>query len=183
MRDTALETAIDAAGGTAALARTINVTPQAISQWDRVPAERVIAVEEATKGKVTRSDLRPDLYPSADGGGAVAQPDGKWVYFFGDGEADGRAEMRDLLGGKGANLAEMSAIGVPVPPGFTVTTGVCTYFYDHGRVYPTDLKDQVNDGLRRIEATIEAKFGDPSNPLLVSVRSGARASMPGMMDT
>ena len=120
MRDTALETAIDAAGGTAALARTINVTPQAISQWDRVPAERVIAVEEATKGKVTRSDLRPDLYPSADGNGAVAQPDGKWVYFFGDGEADGRAEMRDLLGGKGANLAEMSAIGVPVPPGVRV---------------------------------------------------------------
>ncbi len=183
MRDTALETAIDAAGGTAALARTINVTPQAISQWDRVPAERVIAVEEATGGKVTRSDLRPDLYPSAGDSAASAPSDRKWVYFFGDGEADGRAEMRDLLGGKGANLAEMSAIGVPVPPGFTVTTGVCTYFYDHDRVYPSDLKDQVNEGLRRIEETIGAKFGDPSNPLLVSVRSGARASMPGMMDT
>ncbi len=183
MRDTALETAIDAAGGTAALARKINVTPQAISQWDRVPAERVIAVEEASNGKVTRSDLRPDLYPSAGGVGTTPEEDGKWVYFFGDGEADGRAEMRDLLGGKGANLAEMSAIGVPVPPGFTVTTGVCTYFYDHGRVYPADLKDQVNDGLNRIEATIGAKFGDPANPLLVSVRSGARASMPGMMDT
>lgn len=183
MRDTALERAINASGGTAALARTINVTPQAISQWDRVPAERVIAVEEATNGEVTRSDLRPDLYPKNGANESPSEIDGKWVYFFGDGEADGRAEMRDLLGGKGANLAEMSAIGVPVPPGFTVTTGVCTYFYDHGRVYPSDLTDQVNTGLARIEATIGAKFGDANNPLLVSVRSGARASMPGMMDT
>lgn len=180
MRDTALENAITAAGGTAALARTINVTPQAISQWERVPAERVIAVEEATGGKVTRSDLRPDLYP---GGESVSGEAGKWVYFFGDGEAEGRAEMRNLLGGKGANLAEMSAIGVPVPPGFTVTTGVCTYYYDHGRTYPESLKDQVNEGIAKIEETIGAKFGDPVNPLLVSVRSGARASMPGMMDT
>lgn len=180
MRDTALEKAITEAGGTAALARAINVTPQAISQWDRVPAERVIAVEEATGGKIGRADLRPDLYP---GGDAVASEDGKWVYFFGDGEADGSAEMRNLLGGKGANLAEMSSIGVPVPPGFTVTTGVCTYFYDHGRTYPEDLKDQVNAGLGRIESIIGAKFGDAENPLLVSVRSGARASMPGMMDT
>lgn len=180
MRDTALEKAITEAGGTASLARTINVTPQAISQWERVPAERVIAVEEATGGKVTRSDLRPDLYP---GGAEAAGESGKWVYFFGDGEADGSAEMRNLLGGKGANLAEMSAIGVPVPPGFTVTTGVCTYYYDHGRTYPDDLKDQVNDGIAKIEGKIGAKFGDPKNPLLVSVRSGARASMPGMMDT
>lgn len=180
MRDTALEKAITAAGGTAALARTINVTPQAISQWERVPAERVIAVEEASGGKVTRSDLRPDLYP---GGESVTGEAGKWVYFFGDGEAEGSAEMRNLLGGKGANLAEMSAIGVPVPPGFTVTTGVCTYYYDHGRTYPDSLKDQVNEGIAKIEVTIGAKFGDPINPLLVSVRSGARASMPGMMDT
>ncbi len=181
MRDTALEQAISAAGGTAALARAINVTPQAISQWDRVPAERVIAVEEATEGKVSRSDLRPDLYP---GNGAASEgEEGKWVYFFGDGEADGNAKMKNLLGGKGANLAEMSSIGVPVPPGFTVTTGVCTYFYDHGRAYPDDLKDQVNAGLSRIEDIIGAKFGDSENPLLVSVRSGARASMPGMMDT
>lgn len=183
MRDTALETAINEAGGTAALARTISVTPQAISQWDRVPAERVIAVEEATGGKVTRGDLRPDLYPTAGGAAVQVGEEGKWVYFFGDGEADGSAELRDLLGGKGANLAEMSAIGVPVPPGFTITTGVCTYFYDHGRVYPSALTEQVNSGLERIEATIGAKFGDPANPLLVSVRSGARASMPGMMDT
>jgi len=181
MRDTALENAITAAGGTAALARAINVTPQAISQWDRVPAERVIAVEEATEGKVSRSDLRPDLYPGD--GSSAGGTEGQWVYFFGDGEADGNATMKNLLGGKGANLAEMSSIGVPVPPGFTVTTGVCTYFYDHGRSYPDDLKDQVNAGLARIEGIIGAKFGDPENPLLVSVRSGARASMPGMMDT
>lgn len=181
MRDTALERAITEAGGTAALARTINVTPQAISQWERVPAERVIAVEEATAGKVTRNDLRPDLYP----GGGDVEPiaAGKWVYFFGDGEAEGSAEMRNLLGGKGANLAEMSAIGVPVPPGFTVTTGVCTYYYDHGRSYPDDLKAQVDEGIAKIESTIGARFGDAANPLLVSVRSGARASMPGMMDT
>lgn len=179
MRDSALENAITAAGGTAALARAINVTPQAISQWERVPAERVIAVEDASGGKVTRSDLRPDLYPE----GATSAESGKWVYFFGDGEAEGSAEMRNLLGGKGANLAEMSAIGVPVPPGFTVTTGVCTYYYDHGRTYPEDLRDQVNQGIAKIESTIGAKFGDLKNPLLVSVRSGARASMPGMMDT
>ncbi|MEQ8507452.1 MAG: pyruvate, phosphate dikinase [Rhodospirillaceae bacterium] len=185
MRDSALEQAISAAGGTASLARSINVTPQAISQWERVPAERVIAVEEATGGKISRSDLRPDLYPNggAVGSVGVAETEGKWVYFFGDGEAEGCAEMKNLLGGKGANLAEMSAIGIPVPPGFTVTTGVCTYFYDNGRVYPDDLTEQVNEGLARIEATIGAKFGDPINPLLVSVRSGARASMPGMMDT
>jgi pyruvate,orthophosphate dikinase len=180
MRDTALEKAITEAGGTAALARAISVTPQAISQWERVPAERVIAVEEATGGKVSRGELRPDLYP---GGAKDAGQDGKWVYFFGDGEADGSADMRNLLGGKGANLAEMSSIGVPVPPGFTVTTGVCTYFYDHGRAYPEDLTAQVKSGLARIENIIGAKFGDAGNPLLVSVRSGARASMPGMMDT
>jgi pyruvate,orthophosphate dikinase len=183
MRDTALERAINTAGGTAALARTINVTPQAISQWHRVPAERVIAVEGATNGEVTRSDLRPDLYPANSVIQAPSETEGKWVYFFGDGEADGRAEMRDFLGGKGANLAEMSAIGVPVPPGFTITTGVCTFFYENGRVYPSDLVEQVNNGLARIEATTGAKFGDSNNPLLVSVRSGARASMPGMMDT
>ena len=106
-----------------------------------------------------------------------------WVYSFGDGSADGRAEMRNLLGGKGANLAEMSNLGLPVPPGFTITTEVCTYFYDHGQSYPPDLKDAVAAALARVEAIVGTTFGDADNPLLVSVRSGARASMPGMMDT
>ena len=107
----------------------------------------------------------------------------KWVYGFGGGTADGRAEMKNLLGGKGANLAEMSSIGLPVPPGFTVTTEVCTHYYANGRKYPDALQDQVDAALARIEAEVGMRFGDPANPLLVSVRSGARASMPGMMDT
>ncbi len=107
----------------------------------------------------------------------------KWVYSFGDGRADGRAEMRNLLGGKGANLAEMSNLGLPVPPGFTITTELCTYYYDHDKSYPDDLSPAVDKALAEIEKRVGAKFGDPDNPLLVSVRSGARASMPGMMDT
>ena len=107
----------------------------------------------------------------------------KWVYGFGGGVADGNAGMKDLLGGKGANLAEMSALGLPVPPGFTVTTEVCTHFYAQERQYPDDLADQVEAALTAIERSVGAGFGDAGNPLLVSVRSGARASMPGMMDT
>ncbi|MEQ8697637.1 MAG: PEP/pyruvate-binding domain-containing protein, partial [Bauldia litoralis] len=107
----------------------------------------------------------------------------KWVYSFGDGTAEGSADMRDLLGGKGANLAEMCAIGLPVPPGFTISTEVCTWFYDHDRSYPEDLPAAVDTALAGIEETVGARFGDAANPLLVSVRSGARASMPGMMDT
>ncbi|MBP0491563.1 pyruvate, phosphate dikinase [Pararoseomonas indoligenes] len=106
-----------------------------------------------------------------------------WVYGFGAGRNDGRAEMRNLLGGKGANLAEMAAIGLPVPPGFTITTEVCTYFTENGSSYPADLDGQVKEALARIEAAVGARFGDAANPLLVSVRSGARVSMPGMMDT
>src|SRR5438270_5303977 len=107
----------------------------------------------------------------------------KWVYRFGDGAAEGRADMKNLLGGKGAGLAEMSNLGLPVPPGFTITTEVCTYFYAHGKSYPDELKDQVTDGLAVLERSLGARFGDAKNPLLVSVRSGARVSMPGMMDT
>src|SRR3977135_4303160 len=106
-----------------------------------------------------------------------------WVYTFGDGKARGRADMRNLLGGKGAGLAEMANLGLPVPPGFTITTEVCTHFYANGHTYPPDLKGQVADALGAVEQAIGAKFGDPAKPLLVSVRSGARASMPGMMDT
>jgi len=107
----------------------------------------------------------------------------KWVYAFGGGTADGDREDRNLLGGKGANLAEMAKLGLPVPPGFTLTTAVCTAFYDNDRNYPSDLKDQVEAALSALEAKVDKTFGDPANPLLVSVRSGARASMPGMMDT
>ncbi len=107
----------------------------------------------------------------------------KNVYAFGGGSAEGRADMRNLLGGKGANLAEMSSLGLPVPPGFTITTEVCTYYTQNGETYPDTLKDEINAALAQIEEIIGAKFGDPENPLLVSVRSGARASMPGMMDT
>ena len=107
----------------------------------------------------------------------------KWVYSFGGGAAEGSADLRDLLGGKGANLAEMSSLGLPVPPGFTITTEVCTHFYANGRAYPDELKGQVEDALAAVEKTIGARLGDAANPLLVSVRSGARASMPGMMDT
>ncbi|MDY0883505.1 pyruvate, phosphate dikinase [Dongia soli] len=107
----------------------------------------------------------------------------KWVYRFGDGMAEGRADMRNLLGGKGANLAEMSSLGLPVPPGFSITTEVCTYYYAHDKGFPDDLKKQVDDGVAHIEKIVGMKFGDPNAPLLVSVRSGARVSMPGMMDT
>jgi pyruvate,orthophosphate dikinase len=107
----------------------------------------------------------------------------KWVYSFGRSAAEGEAEMRNLLGGKGAGLAEMSNLGLPVPPGFTITTEVCTHFYAHDKTYPPELETQVADALSAVEQQIGAKFGDPAKPLLVSVRSGARASMPGMMDT
>jgi len=107
----------------------------------------------------------------------------KFVYFFGNGQAEGRADMKNLLGGKGANLAEMSSIGLPVPPGFTITTEVCTEFYKNDQKYPESLTAEVAANLKKIEELMGKKFGDAKNPLLVSVRSGARASMPGMMDT
>lgn len=107
----------------------------------------------------------------------------QWVYSFGDGKADGRADMKNLLGGKGANLAEMTNLGLPVPPGFTITTEVCTVFYANNKNYPPELEAQVDAALAQLEKRMGKKFGDKANPLLVSVRSGARASMPGMMDT
>ena len=107
----------------------------------------------------------------------------KWVYSFGTGAAEGASEMRALLGGKGANLAEMSNLGLPVPPGFTITTEVCTHYYKHANTYPAELKPAVDAALARVGELAGASFGDPQRPLLVSVRSGARASMPGMMDT
>ena len=107
----------------------------------------------------------------------------KWAYAFGGGKAQGRASMRNLLGGKGAGLADMAHLGLPVPPGFTITTEVCTYFYEHRKTYSKNLKPQVEAALAEVGRITGKKFGDGENPLLVSVRSGARASMPGMMDT
>ena len=106
----------------------------------------------------------------------------KYVYFFGEGKAEGKAEMKELLGGKGANLAEMSNLKIPVPAGFTISTEVCTYFYENNG-YPPELEGEVMDALSRVEKVMGATFGSTQDPLLVSVRSGARASMPGMMDT
>ena len=107
----------------------------------------------------------------------------KWVYEFGGGKAEGASGMRDLLGGKGANLAEMANLGLPVPPGFTITTEVCTYFYAHKKTYPEDLAPAIEAALVAMGKIVGHRFGDEDDPLLVSVRSGARASMPGMMDT
>src|SRR5262247_2848308 len=110
----------------------------------------------------------------------------KYVYFFGGGKAEGNASIKNLLGGKGANLAEMAGhpqLRLPVPPGFTITTEVCTYYYQNRRTYPKELKQKVDSALSRIEEILGRVFGDPENPLLVSVRSGARRSMPGMMET
>src|ERR1700733_10634544 len=115
--------------------------------------------------------------------GAARTPAAKWVYAFGGGKAAGRADMRNLLGGKGAGLAEMANLGLPVPPGFTITTEVCTAYYAGAQTYPKDLARQVEAALAEIGRITGRIFGDKTNPLLVSVRSGARASMPGMMDT
>ena len=144
------------------------------------------AVKRSASGK-TRAQSRTQSRPAQSRGktAAPAKPaaKGKWVYAFGGGKAQGRAGMRDLLGGKGAGLAEMAHLGLPVPPGFTITTAVCTYFFQHGKTYPKDLKPQVEAALAEIGRITNKTFGDGKNPLLVSVRSGARASMPGMMDT
>jgi pyruvate, orthophosphate dikinase len=129
-------------------------------------------VSKVAAGKATPNNARADAVKS-----------GKWVFTFGDGKAEGKAGLRDLLGGKGANLAEMANLGLPVPPGFTIPTSVCTYFYAHGKTYPGTLKAQVEKALDHVGKLTGKSFGDSKNPLLVSVRSGGRASMPGMMDT
>ncbi len=113
----------------------------------------------------------------------MAKGSKKYVYFFGAGKADGKADMKNLLGGKGANLAEMTNLKIPVPPGFTITTEVCTLYYKNNKKYPKELKPQVDAAMKKVEKIMGKRFGDPDNPLLVSVRSGARSSMPGMMET
>ena len=141
--------------------------PKPASKPASKPSSKVVAAKPAAGAKAAAS---------------VAKA-GKWVFTFGDGRAEGKAEMRDLLGGKGANLAEMANLGLPVPPGFTIPTSVCTYFYAHEKTYPKELKTQVEKALDHVGKITGKAFGDSKNPLLVSVRSGGRASMPGMMDT
>jgi pyruvate,orthophosphate dikinase len=152
------------------------------------PANARKALAKTAPKTVTKTVAKPvpkqapkSAASKADASTAVKP--GKWVYTFGDGKAEGKAGLRDLLGGKGANLAEMANLGLPVPPGFTIPTSVCTYFYAHDKTYPKELKAQVAKALEHVGKLAGKAFGDVKNPLLVSVRSGGRASMPGMMDT
>lgn len=144
-------------------------------------------VAPPTRKALKKAPAKPAPKPAAKVVATKPAPDtaksGKWVFTFGDGKAEGKADMRDLLGGKGANLAEMANLGLPVPPGFTIPTSVCTYFYAHDKTYPAALKAQVEKAMDYVGKLTGKTFGDPKNPLLVSVRSGGRASMPGMMDT
>jgi len=137
--------------------------------------------------KVKKAPKAASKKVSAKPAPAIRKPAGppkvRYVYYFGDGKADGHGKMKPLLGGKGANLHEMTRIGLPVPPGFTISTEVCTYFSENERSYPAELDAQVESALAKVEKSAGKKLGDRSNPLLVSVRSGARDSMPGMMDT
>src|SRR5271157_4189912 len=141
-----------------------------------------------SRSKISRQPVKRSKKPAARKSApaktaAKTAAKGEWVYSFGGGKAAGRAGMRNLLGGKGAGLAEMAHLGLPVPPGFTITTEVCTYFYEHGKTYPKGLKPQVEAALAAVGRITGKTFGDAKIPLLVSVRSGARASMPGMLDT
>jgi pyruvate,orthophosphate dikinase len=158
-------------------ARTARRTAAPAKKSAKAPAKAKSAGSRLRKSKPARGGAATKKAVSA----AVRK--GKWVYTFGDGKAEGKADMRNLLGGKGANLAEMANLGLPVPPGFTITTEVCTYFYANNKSYPKELKAQVEAALSYVGKLTGKRFGDVENPLLVSVRSGARASMPGMMDT
>ena len=133
--------------------------------------------------KVKKQAVRKGPRRSQSARPAARVGKGKWVYSFGDGRAEGKATMSNLLGGKGGNLAEMASLKLPVPPGFTISTNVCNYFYEHKHKYPKGLEAGVAKSIARIEKAMKHDFGDATNPLLVSVRSGARVSMPGMMDT
>jgi pyruvate,orthophosphate dikinase len=163
---------------------------KAASRAKKVAAKSKPSMPAQTKGAPpasARKALKPASKPAdkvmPGKSAAETAKSGKWVFTFGDGKAEGKAELRNLLGGKGANLAEMANLGLPVPPGFTIPTSVCTYFYAHNKSYPKELKAQVEKALDHVGKLTGKAFGDSKNPLLVSVRSGGRASMPGMMDT
>jgi len=143
-------------------------------------------LRKAARGVAGQAGSKRAAAGTSKARGSAARPASRrprYVFAFGGGRADGRADMKALLGGKGANLAEMARLGLPVPPGFTISTEVCTYYYTHKNTYPPGLREEVQAALARLEKTLGRGFGDPEKPLLVSVRSGARASMPGMMDT
>ena len=149
----------------------------------RISESDSMAKSRSKNSRLAIKKSKPRAAAKSAAGRSAASAKKKWVYAFGGGKAAGRANMRNLLGGKGAGLAEMAHLGLPVPPGFTITTEVCTYFYANGKNYPKDLKPQVEAALAEIGRITGKTFGEGENPLLVSVRSGARASMPGMMDT
>ncbi|HWO45909.1 MAG TPA: PEP/pyruvate-binding domain-containing protein, partial [Methylomirabilota bacterium] len=150
----------------------VKSTSRRIKSISKRPAGKAALRKPAAPAKA------PPKKPSAK-----APAKSKWVFGFGNGKAEGRADMRNPLGGKGAGLAEMANLGLPVPPGFTITTAVCTHYYENGNAYPKNLQEQVRAALAQVGRITGKTFGDGDNPLLVSVRSGARASMPGMMDT
>ncbi len=152
------------------------------SKISRQPVKKSTKTAARTAGAPIRKKSRSAKSAAGPAPSLTAAKD-KWVYAFGGGKARGRADVRNLLGGKGAGLAEMAHLGLPVPPGFTISTEVCTYFYQSGKTYPKDLQRQVEAALAEVGRITGKKFGDGKNPLLVSVRSGARASMPGMLDT
>jgi len=173
-----------------ALSRVKKSSAKAKSSVKRATARKKVgkapprpAPKKAAAKAKTVNPLKSSAARSAAKTSKTPAKAGKWVYLFGDGKAEGKASLRDLLGGKGANLAEMANLGLPVPPGFTIPTSVCTYFYTNNKSYPKELKAQVEKALDSVGKVVGKKFGDAKNPLLVSVRSGARASMPGMMDT
>ena len=142
----------------------------------KASARKVAAAPAARKAlkKAPAAKAKPAKKPAVGKPAAEAVKSGKWVYTFGDGKAEGKAGLRDLLGGKGANLAEMANLGLPVPPGFTIPTSVCTYFYAHDKSYPSALKPQVDKALEYVGKLTGKAFGDSKNPLLVSVRSEIR---------
>jgi pyruvate, orthophosphate dikinase len=154
-----------------------------------IRAGRIEVCDSMVTSRRTRSNKKSPRAPSGRKAAArhrapaASSAKSKWVYRFGNGKAEGRADMRNLLGGKGAGLAEMANLGLPVPPGFTITTAVCSHYYENGKTYPKNLEQQVAAALAEVGRITGKTFGDSDNPLLVSVRSGARASMPGMMDT
>src|SRR5579871_3236345 len=157
--------------------------PKAKAAKAKPSVSRAKAAPKKSAARQPVAAARGAVAAAPKGAAKVGVKAGKWVYGFGDGRAEGRANMRDTLGGKGANLAEMASLGLPVPPGFTITADVCNYYYAHDKSYPKDLKQQVEKALDHVGKLTGKTFGDAANPLLVSVRSGARASMPGMMDT